>query len=616
MSTSRSAPATNHRILIVDDNPAIHEDFRRILSPSDFGEMELHRVESVIFGNEPQKTSRADYQLAFASQGEDAVMLVESAMEQGQPFAAAMVDVRMPPGMDGVQTIKQLWGVQRDLEIVICTAYSEYSWEEITDELGPSHRVVVLKKPFDPIEVLQLAQALTSKWGAEREAAFKQLDLQGRLLQGSERLVEACERLRVEQEERRRLEKSVREIQRTDSLARLAMGIAHDFNNLLTVIQGHLSIAIEDSGNSAATNDKLETVLVAARRATDLSRQLVSLSKETDGRVRPVNLSEHLKSEIDVLECSLGELYPLTMNLEDGLPAVFSEPASLTHLTTNLVLNARESMPGGGRITLAAHRVEIRSDEEARAIHPESRPGTFVQLAVSDVGRGYSKDEIASIFDADNGKKAHRMGLAVVRSLAHEWGGWAMVRSAEGVGSEFSVFLNVAHSLSAPPLEVSPLDSDPVGPSMILVVDDDRAVRELVVFLLKRHGHEALSAGTADEGWRLWSENRHQIRLLVTDIQLPGSTTGFDLAAAIHEEDVTVPVIFMSGFCPDLLSSPQELTIGVDFIPKPFDVLDLMNAVGARLSECYSKPTFSPLSHSSPSGSVRSRTLAVTESAF
>lgn len=592
MKTSASHHTTNHRILVVDDNPSIHEDFRRILSPSDFGQAALERDEAIIFGRENQPSKRVDYQLAFATQGQQAVDLVSSAMEQGMPFAAAMVDVRMPPGMDGIQTIKKLWNVQRDLEVVICTAFSEYSWEEIIDELGPSHRVVILKKPFDPIEVLQLAQALTSKWGAERDAAFRQLDLQGRLLQGSEKLVEACERLRAEQQQRHHLERRMREVQRTDSLARLAMGIAHDFNNLLTVIQGHLSLAMEESGSSGVTNDKLERVLTAAKRATDLSRQLVSLSRETDGRVRPVELPAHLDRDLAVLQNSLGALYSIETHLADSLPPVLAEPTSLSHLITNLVLNARDSMPKGGRIILSAQVVRFANDEAACEVHPEARGGTYVQLSVGDSGRGLTREELTTVFDVENGRHPAGLGLPVVRSLAREWGGWAMARSVIDIGSEFSVFLPQANSPSMAPIEPElPLDEDP-GPSLILVVDDDSAVRDLVVFLLQRQGHEVLSAGTADDMWRLWTEHRHRVRLLVTDVQLPGSTTGFDLARAIHEEDASLPVIFMSGCCPDLLSSPQELTIGVDFIPKPFDVLDLMNAVSMRLSNSNAASTF------------------------
>ena len=593
MSSPSTNHVTNHRLLVVDDNTSIHEDFRRILSPSDAGHSRLERDEAIIFGDSAAKSPKADYQLAFATQGEQAVSLVESAMDQGMPFAAAMVDVRMPPGIDGIQTIKKLWAKQRDLEIVICTAYSEYSWEEIIEELGPTHRAVILKKPFDPIEVLQLAQALTTKWGAGRDAAFRQLDLQGRLLQGSERLVETCERLRVEQELRQRLEKSVQEIQRTDSLARLAMGIAHDFNNLLTVIQGHLSLAMDDPNGLNTTDGKLERVLKAARRATDLSRQLVSLSRETDGRVRPVDVAAHIAREMRVLERSLGESYRIDVSLDPSLPTILAEPLALTHLVANLMLNARDCMPNGGPISVSARLVQIPSTDEAAEIHSEARPGSFVRLTVIDAGRGYSKEEVASLFEPDSDKGRTRVGLSVVRSLAREWGGWVTVRSVPDVGSEFSVFLPKTHAPNKAPVSAPPPGDELVEPSVILVVDDDSAVRELVTFLLKRQGHAVLSAGSADEAWQLWTKDRLRIQLVISDIQLPGTVSGFDLAASIHEEDGTVPFIFMSGCCPDLLTSPQQLTIGVDFVPKPFDVIDLLNAVGARLADSQKESTFS-----------------------
>ena len=196
----------NLRILVVDDNQTIHEDFRKILSPSDFGEGDLSRIEATVFGDEPVSHALPDFQLSFAAQGEGAVSLLEMGLQQGRPFALALVDVRMPPGMDGVETIKALWRIQPDLQVAICTAYADYSWDDIVDHLGVSHRLVILKKPFDPIEVIQIANALTSKWSYEREVALRQLGLQTKLWDNTRRMEDACVRLRQEHAERVRLE--------------------------------------------------------------------------------------------------------------------------------------------------------------------------------------------------------------------------------------------------------------------------------------------------------------------------------------------------------------------------------------------------------------------------
>ena len=170
MSSEPTIPK-NNRILVVDDNPAIHEDFRKILAAGDSGPEELEQAESALFGdvggNNP---TTADYELTFASQGEEALEKVKESVENEAPFAMAFVDVRMPPGWDGVQTTIQLWREAPDLQAVICTAYSDYSWDEMVEKVGHSDRLIILKKPFDNVEVLQLASSLTEKWRLQQEA--------------------------------------------------------------------------------------------------------------------------------------------------------------------------------------------------------------------------------------------------------------------------------------------------------------------------------------------------------------------------------------------------------------------------------------------------------------
>ena len=173
MSSEPTIPK-NNRILVVDDNPAIHEDFRKILAAGDSGPEELEQAESALFGdvggNNP---TTADYELTFASQGEEALEKVKESVENEAPFAMAFVDVRMPPGWDGVQTTIQLWREAPDLQAVICTAYSDYSWDEMVEKVGHSDRLIILKKPFDNVEVLQLASSLTEKWRLQQEARIR-----------------------------------------------------------------------------------------------------------------------------------------------------------------------------------------------------------------------------------------------------------------------------------------------------------------------------------------------------------------------------------------------------------------------------------------------------------
>lgn len=158
----------NRRLLLVDDNPAIHEDYRKILAGND-ASAELDALEAAVFGESPTQVVH-EFELVEALQGEQALQCVVDSLARDLPFAAAFVDMRMPPGWDGLQTIEHLWEVDPRLQVIICTAYSDYSWDEIIERVGIGDRLLVLKKPFDPIEVRQLAITLTTKWDLERAA--------------------------------------------------------------------------------------------------------------------------------------------------------------------------------------------------------------------------------------------------------------------------------------------------------------------------------------------------------------------------------------------------------------------------------------------------------------
>ena len=163
-----------YRLLIVDDNEAIHEDLKKILLPMNHA-TELLEDEALLFGTTTSRALR--FQIDSAFQGEQGLQMLQKSLADEQPYAVAFVDLRMPPGWDGVETIERLWQVDPYLQIVICTAYSDYNWSEIGCRLGISQNLVILKKPFDPIEVLQLAHALSDKWSSARQVRWQMVEL-------------------------------------------------------------------------------------------------------------------------------------------------------------------------------------------------------------------------------------------------------------------------------------------------------------------------------------------------------------------------------------------------------------------------------------------------------
>jgi len=165
-------PRKNHRILVIDDNHAIHVDFRKILTRSELPH-DSSEEEAAVFGKTTVKSQYPAFEIDSAYQGQEGLDLIEKSLLEGRPYALAFVDVRMAPGGDGIETTCNIWEKYPDLQVVICTAYSDYSWEEILRKLGYSDRMVILKKPFDNIEVLQLAVAMTEKWRLNQQTKLR-----------------------------------------------------------------------------------------------------------------------------------------------------------------------------------------------------------------------------------------------------------------------------------------------------------------------------------------------------------------------------------------------------------------------------------------------------------
>ncbi len=190
--------ARNHRLLIVDDNPAIHEDFAKILVQRQVSSGELEQAEASLFGkiSTPETSNTGCFQLTSAFQGKEGLELVKQALAENKPFAMAFMDVRMPPGWDGVETTARIWEIDPDLQIVICTAYSDCSWDDMLTKLGHSDRLVILKKPFDHIEVLQLANSLTRKWQLLQESKIKMADLEEMVVARTAQMVQEQEKFK------------------------------------------------------------------------------------------------------------------------------------------------------------------------------------------------------------------------------------------------------------------------------------------------------------------------------------------------------------------------------------------------------------------------------------
>lgn len=461
----------NRRVLVIDDNDAIHGDFRKVLSPESELESVLEQAEVQLFGEEmpASETLQAErYDLHTASQGAEGLEKVERALEQGHPYALAFVDIRMPPGWDGVETISRLWQVDPDLQVVICTAYSDYTRGEILDKLGASDSLLILKKPFDNAEVRQLASALTRKWDLGRQARQRMHDL--------ERLVE--ERTGDIERSKQRLEDALCRLQEAHaqllqsdkmaSIGQLAAGVAHEINNPIGFISsnlntldhyvGELNRVLEicdamlkgDAGATGPTRELTQRAL-AVRDEVDLDflmpdiEALIAESIEGTQRVRQIVSDLKDFSHIDnpdLNEEDVNHLLDRTINVawnelkyradivrEYGeIPTVLCYGGKLGQVLLNLLVNAAQAIDERGTITVRTGHVD-----------------RTVWVEVSDTGCGIPEANLPRIFEPFFTTKevgtGTGMGLHLAYKIVEAHAGNIRAESVEGQGTTFRIEL-------------------------------------------------------------------------------------------------------------------------------------------------------------------------------
>ena len=557
------SPNANRRILIVDDNAAIHEDFRKILAPEAADSQAIDDLESLIFGDAAAET-QTRFELTHAYQGQEGLKCVEASLAAGRPFALAFVDIRMPPGWDGIETIARLWAVNPELQVVICTAYSDYGWDSITQRLGSSDNLVILKKPFDHVEALQLAHALTNKWSLARQAALRVDELE-------QMVVARTAELESAQEQRRQAYKM-------ESVGRLAAGIAHDFNNLLTVIQGYSSLQLARLPAESDTAQALGHIATAAERAANLTRQLLAFSRKQVMQPQQLQLNERLAALEPILRPLLGAHIALRFELGADLPPLFADATNLDQIILNLTLNARDALPHDGSIVIKS-ALENVPRERLPASADTAAPGPHLCITIADTGVGMDEETARNLFEPFFTTKevgqGTGMGLATVQGIVQQHGGWIAVETAPNQGSAFHVFLPAAAAALEKPPEVAVPAGMLRGSGTVLIAEDEEAVSLLAACTFEEHGFKVIAAPNAAEALQLWALHGPEVVLLFTDMVMPGGMSGRDLAQRLRTDRPALPVIFSSGYSRDLLTGGVQLQEGVNYLPKPYRPADL-----------------------------------------
>ncbi|MGS5085776.1 ATP-binding protein [Hydrogenophaga sp. A37] len=457
----------NRRILLVDDMPSIHEDFRKILMPQAPEHEELSAVEAALFGDEDRAPTLLSFELDSAYQGQEGLSKIEASLRENRPYAMAFVDMRMPPGWDGVQTIEHFWSSDPRLQVVICTAYADSSWDDILARLDVRDRLLILKKPFDSIEVFQLATALTTKWQMTLDTAAQRTRLEDAVQERTSELRTVNEVLQNEISERKHLEGQLVQSEKLASIGQLAAGVAHEINNPIGYIFsnfGTLEGYIEQLFELLTAYEKAETSvhapeivegLRALRERVELDflkEDIPVLMRESkQGIVRVRQIVQDLKDFSRVNSKQEWEWADLHQGIDSTLNIVASEikykadlvkeygaipdieclASQINQVVMNLVVNAAHAMgEKRGCIT-------IRTGTE----------GEQVWLEVADTGSGIPPETLKHIFEpfftTKPIGKGTGLGLSLSYGIVQKHHGRIEVASVLDQGTTFRVILPI-----------------------------------------------------------------------------------------------------------------------------------------------------------------------------
>jgi two-component system cell cycle sensor histidine kinase/response regulator CckA len=392
---------------------------------------------------------------------------------------------------------------------------------------------------------------------------------------------DVVERHRMEQALRER-DEQLQQSQKMEAVGQLAGGIAHDFNNLLTVILGYSAalLALYPEEDSPGRND-IEQIRHAAERAAALTKQILAFSRRQPLRPSVVSINDILESVHPLLQRTLGEDIDIVTVPDPGLGPVEVDVHQFEQVLVNLALNARDAMPNGGRLTLETANVEL--DEEYCQTHPEVAPGRYVMLAVTDTGVGMdertSERAFEPFFTTKGPGEGTGLGLSTVYGIVKQSSGSITLYSELGKGTCFKIYLPLTEASAQPDAPAAPDPATYAGDETILLVEDEPALRDLVVRVLVDHGYHLLAAGTAAEALRLLDEAGGVLDILFTDLVLPGEMQGKQLAEAILSSHPDLPVLYMSGYTRNAIVHAGRLDKDVHFLEKPFAPLALVAMV-------------------------------------
>ena len=378
----------------------------------------------------------------------------------------------------------------------------------------------------------------------------------------------------------KRLEEQLRQSQKMEAVGRLAGGVAHDFNNILAVITSYGDMLQREISPQDPRGKRVEQILRAADRAASLVRQLLAFSRRQVLQPRVLDLRQAVRELLPMLQRLIGEDIELHTDERDEPGRVRADPGQIEQVIMNLVVNARDAMPHGGRLLIETRDVQL--DQGWATAHSGGRPGSYVMLAITDTGTGMDAETLRHVFEpfftTKELGKGTGLGLAMVYGTVKQSDGHVWIYSEPGVGTVVKIYLPRVDALAEPAPAPKGDTARKPGTETVLVAEDEVSLSEMIREILEEYGYTVLGGGPGVQALEVARQHAGPIHLLLTDVVMPG-LSGRDLAARLVKTHPETRILYMSGYSSDAIAHHGNLETGVPFIEKPFGPTALTSKV-------------------------------------